>query len=253
MDLQQKLIQSFNSSQELDQFIINLLIEEFKKPGLVMLPVGKTFEETIYPQVNQYFTEDENRLRSEQDGSDIYREQHHQVNPGLKLTHLDELIGAKTSFGKRLANDLAEVVNQSGDNFYRINPDDIQQFERFIRASQGPRLIVLGLGADPHAAHVAFIGEDYINTSIDRIQLTAALAAEHGCKEAVTIGTDIFRMPSIEQIIVVVKGCDKAESLAIAFEDPDTGLGYLIANHSDKLKIYTDQDALFNLKFQTQP
>ncbi|MDD9898356.1 MAG: hypothetical protein OXU45_05070 [Candidatus Melainabacteria bacterium] len=248
MNLQQELIQSFDTTKELDQFIANLLIEEMQKPGLVMLPVGKTFEDGIYPQVNHYFSEDENRLRDEKDGSDIYREQHYQVHPQLSLTHLDELIDAKTSFGDRLASELKELVNQCGDRFYKINPDDIPNFERFIRSARGPRLIVLGLGADPNTAHVAFIGEDYINSSIDRVELTEALAAEHGCKQAVTIGTDIFRMPSIEAIIVVAKGKNKAKALAAAFDDPDTGLGYLIKYHADKLKIYTDQDAIFNLK-----
>lgn len=251
--LEQKLITSFDSVKQLDEFVASLLIDELQKPGLVLLPVGNTFaasteqSQGIYPMVNDYFTETENRLYGSNENPEIYKEQKHQVHPELHLSHLDELAGGKTSFASQLETQLSNVVKQCS-SFYKIDTEEIEAFDKYIRMAGGPRLIVLGLGADPNTAHVAFMGEEYINSSVERIKLTDALAAIHGTDSAVTIGSDLFRMASVESIIVVAKGRSKAKSLAAAFEDPDTGLGYLIAHCAEKLQIYTDQDAAFELK-----
>lgn len=251
--LEQKLITSFDTVKQLDEFVASLLIEELQKPGLVLLPVGNTFvgaserSQGIYPLVNDYFAETDNRLYGSNENQEIYKQQQHHVHPELKLSHLDELAGSQSSFASQLETQLSNVVKQCS-SFYRIDTEDISGFEKYIRMAGGPRLIVLGLGADPNTAHVAFMGEEYINSSIERIKLTDALAAIHGTDSAITIGTDLFRMASVESIIVVAKGRSKAKSLAAAFEDPDTGLGYLIAHCAGTLQIYTDQDAVFELK-----
>jgi len=251
--LEQELITSFDTVKELDEFIASRLIAELQKPGLVLLPVGNTFVKAsqaspgIYPLVNDYFTEGENRLYGSNEEPVLYKEQHHQVHPGLHLSHLDELVAGKISFASQLKSQLPDVISQC-PSFYEIDTGDIESFEKYIRMAAGPRFILLGLGADANAAHVAFMGEEYINSSIDVIKLSDKLATEHGTQEAVTIGSDIFRMASVESIIVVVKGRSKAKSLAAAFADPDTGLGYLIKYCSSKLRIYTDRDAVFELK-----
>ena len=54
----------------------------------------------------------------------------------------------------------------------------------------------------------------------------------------------ISKLNSIEEIYVVAKGANKAESMKAAFEDNTTGLGYVIENHSDKLLIIADEAAL---------
>lgn len=70
------------------------------------------------------------------------------------------------------------------------------------------------------------------------------MQAKHHCQEAVTIGTDILEHPNLEKIYVVISGEDKALSLKNAFIDITTGLGYVIAKHSDKLTIFADAKAL---------
>ncbi len=226
------LVKSFDSTKELDAFIADLMITEFQKPGLILLPVGNTFEAAdlynpgIYPTVNNYFQE---------------RKPH----PELKLSHLDELIDAKrTSFSSRLRENLPDLINQMDDRFYAIDIDDIESFNRFVKQSGGPRLIFAGLGTDPNTAHIAFIGEDYINTVTAEVELSSMAATDHNCSRAVTIGTDIFAYNNLESIIVVAKGGSKADPLQAAFSDPDTGLGYLIQHHPDKLKIYTDHQVV---------
>lgn len=243
----QKIIKAFNSARELDDFIASFLIQEFSKPGLVLLPVGKTFEEGIYPKVNDYFKLSENKFH---DGKEeLYKTQDHQANPDLYISHLDELINEKkNSFSNRLKSSLPNLIKNLDDRFYAIDIDDIESFERFIRRAGGPRLIILGLGANPDTAHVGFMGEEYINTATTEVTLSESAAKEHNCPTAITIGADIFQAHSLEAIIVVAKGKSKALSLKAAFGDADSGLGYLIHKHSDKLKIYTDHEAIQGLR-----
>ena len=93
---------------------------------------------------------------------------------------------------------------------------------------------------------MAFIGEDYINTTTAVVDLSSMAALEHNCSRAVTMGTDIFTYANLEAIIVVAKGESKTDPLQAAFADADTGLGYLIKHHTDKLKIYTDHQVLLD-------
>lgn len=237
------VIKAFQSTKELDNFIIDLLIKEFLKPGLILVPVGKTFEDGIYPQINEYFKFTENKFYDE--NKEIYKTQQHKAHANLYLSHLDELINEnKNSFSTRLKESLPDLIKDLGDRFYPIDIDNIDNFERFIRQTGGPRLIVLGLGPNPDTAHVGFMGEEYINTATTQITLSESAAKEHKCSQAVTIGADIFQNPSLESIIVVAKGKSKAQSLKAAFADSDSGLGYLIYNHLNKLKIYTDHEAI---------
>lgn len=243
-----KLIKSFKTSQELDDNIASILISEFQKPGLVMLPVGSTFEKGIYPKVNEFFAFEEYELRDTKNQDSVFVKKNHKVSKGLSITHLDELANEeKNKFSSSLKRSLSNVLNQVGERFFEIDIENIKTFDSFINNLGGPRLIVLGLGSDPAIAHVAFIGEEFLNTVTAKVKLSKKVAKIHGVEEAVTIGTDIFKSNNLEQIIVVVKGKSKAESLAAAYKDPDTGLGFLIAYHFDKLKIYADDEALVAL------
>ncbi len=241
------LIQSFDSTRELDEFIADLMIQELLKPGLILLPVGNTFEAAdhynpgIYPLVNKYFKLSEDSYYDPRTNENVSKREHHQPHPELKISHLDELLdGRLHTFSLRLKNNLPDLINQLGDRFYAMDVNQIERFDRFIKQSNGPRMIFAGLGTDPSTAHIAFIGEDYINTATAEVELSPMAATEHRCAKAVTIGTDIFKYANLESIIVVAKGESKSDPLEAALEDPDTGLGYLIKHHADKLKIYTD-------------
>jgi len=239
------IIKSFKVTQGLDETVAMELIKEFQKPGLILLPVGSSFEKGIYPQLDEYFSYEEYELRNTENQDQVYAEKHHKIDPGLLLTHLDELVDEnKKTFSTALTKALPSIVEQAGENFYSIDVDDMQSFDRFIKRGGGPRIIVLGLGADPEIAHVAFIGEDFLNSITAEVKLSAAVAASHDCQTAITIGTDAFDMNNLERIILVVKGKAKATALAAAFKDPDTGLGHLIKHHADKLEIFADEPAL---------
>lgn len=239
------IIKSFKVTQSLDESVASILIAEFQKPGLILLPVGSTFEKGIYPLVNEYFNYEEYELRNVSNQDQVFKEKHHQVNPGLLLSHLDELVDEKkTRFSDLLRSSLKTVIDQLGENFYPIDIEKMDDFDRFIKRGGGPRVIVLGLGADPEIAHVAFIGEEFINSVTAEVELSESLAKNLNCKKAITIGTDIFDLNNLEKIILVVKGADKAESLAAAFDNSDTGLGFLIENHLNKLEIYADEPAM---------
>lgn len=249
--METNLIKSFDSTKELDAFIAELMIAEFQKPGLILLPVGNTFEAAdlynpgIYPQVNAYFKLSENVFYDDKNNEATKKLQRHKPHPELKLSHLDELINSKkTSFSSRLRKNLPDLIDQIDDSFYAIDIDNIDNFDRFVKRCGGPRMIFAGLGPDPSTAHVAFIGEDYINTTTAVVELSSVAALEHNCSSAVTMGTDIFAYASLEAIIVVAKGGSKADPLEAAFQDADTGLGYLIKHHAHKLKIYTDHQVI---------
>ncbi len=237
-DLYRKLIRIFDTHIELDNFLAELLIAEFQKPGLILLPIGSTFEQGIYPQINSFFgVQNKQNFNSEK----LIEISPH---PELRISHLDELIlSPNMSFSDRLYMALPELLSRLGDNFYPINPKKLDSYDRWIKSNGGPRLIVLGLGEDPEKAHIAFMGEEYINTSTAIVKLGLTASAQHSCVEALSIGSDIFELPKLERIIVVAKGQAKQASLSAAFDDPDTGLGYLIKHHSSKLIIYADAAA----------
>ena len=240
------IIKSFKTTQSLDETVAMELIKEFQKPGLILLPVGSTFEKGIYPIVNEYFSYEEYELRDTKNQDLVYAQKHKQVHPELKLSHLDELITEenKTIFSSVIRKSLKSVIDQVAENFYGIDVEDILSFDRFVSRGGGPRVIVLGLGGDPEIAHVAFIAEEFLNTTTAKVKLSAAVAKDHRCEEAITIGTDIFKSGQLKRIILAVKGESKAAALAAAFKDPDTGLGYLIKNYPDKLEIFADEAAL---------
>ena len=249
--MEANFLKSFDSTKELDVFIAELMITELQKPGLILLPVGNTFEAAdvynpgIYPQVNAYFKLTENIFYDDQNNEAVQKPQRHKPHPELKLSHLDELINEKkTSFSSRLRENLPDLLDQLDDSFYAIDIQSVDDFDRFVKRCGGPRIIFAGLGTDPSTAHIAFIGEDYINTTTAVVELSSMAALEHNCSRAVTIGTDIFSYAGLEAIIVVAKGGSKADPLEAAFADADTGLGYLIKHHSEKLKIYTDHQVM---------
>ncbi len=235
-----ELIHTSQTTYELEQHIASVMIDEFRRPGLILLPVGQTFESRIYPLVNNHFGLNEYEVNNELKASQ------HLIHPQLKISHLDELVdNDKTRFSKRLQDSLSNVMEQIGKNFFAIDIDNVDSFNQVL--SSGPRVIFLGLGSDPNNAHIAFIGEEFINSTTAIVNLSDSVSKEFNCKQGLTIGTDIFHHPALEQIIVVVIGENKAKSLETALQDPDTGLGYLITNHKNKLKIFADNSAIKRL------
>lgn len=242
----ESIIKEFHDASELDKEVALMMIEDFKQPGLVLLPVGATFQKTIYPKVEEYFSFNQKT-----------------IHPELKLSHLDELSlpfmpetdSEDIRFSTALKKSLPSVLAQT--SFHSLQVRELNEFDRFIKNSGGPRRIYMGLGADPAIAHVAFIGEaGYLNSSTEIVPLSFSESRKHNfagqkISHAATMGTDIFELNNLKQkdsLIVVVIGAAKSKALAQAFKDADTGLGYLIANHGDKLKIYADSAALADYK-----
>ena len=143
---------------------------------------------------------------------------------------------------------MPNVINQLGERFIPINIDSTIDHERAMQLNGGPKMIIFGLGADPIYSHVAFIGEEYVNATARVISLSEPVAIKHQCHQAYTIGVDIFNAPNLQKIVVVAKGAEKVDSIKRAFEDDDTGLGYLIKHHSDKLRIFIDHEIAQALK-----
>lgn len=233
-----RLIKNFDTSDELNKFVTGEMILEFQKPGLILLSAGDTYKKGVYDHVNKYYEEDQNKSK---------------IHPQLSLSHVDELMPSpggrvKESFGQMLKESLHNVTEHIGDRFYVMDVNNPVDFDKFIRLKGAPRLIYLGLGADPDRAHVAYIGEDYINTTTAIVELGPHEKLKWGIQQALTIGTDIFKFPSLESIRVLVKGKHKTKSLETAFTDPDTGLGFLIKHHNEKLKIYCDHESASVLK-----
>ncbi len=238
-------IESYSDPRELDKAVAIELIAEFKQPGLILLPAGRTFEEIIYKHVDEYFKNSPQELNTE-----------------LRLSQLDELIIPAKSFIELETNlsaedprfsvsirrSLSAITERIG--FFAIDTDDLRSYQAEIYRDGGPRRIYMGLGADPNIAHIAFIAEGgYLNSEIAKVPLqgfdvrSSYRYQGKTIREAVTIGTDLFRDTNAE-LIVVAKGAAKQASLRRACEDPDTGLGYLIANHSDRLRIIADAAAI---------
>ncbi len=248
-----QFIKSFFLAKEVDDFVVNLLFQEFKKPGLILLPSGNTFEETIYPRVDSMFAIDELNTFNSSSQEINKKEIRHKVNPGLTISHIDELIpeseiDIKNKFAKAIKSKLPNLINQISGKFIAINVNDIEAFDKFLRQGGGPRLIFAGLGKNPEHAHFAFIGEDFINSQTCEIELSTEMKKEHKVSKAITIGTDILASTNLEKIYVVVKGEAKAAALKAALEDDTTGLGYVIANHASKLCILADKEALSLIK-----
>lgn len=247
MPFTKELIIDFHTTADLNKELARLLILEFAKPGLILAPVGSTFEKGIYPLVNKHFQE---KLDDIERG--LNRETG--INPELKISQVDEIIAPKNfeKFSDKLYKALPSVLKHIQERFFEIDTDDFMPFDRFIKSGGGPRLIFLGIGGDPSRAHVAYIGEEYINSETRVVELSKEEKLKQKVAKAVTIGTDIFNSVNLESIIVVAKGLDKAEALKAAFEDEDTGLGYLIKHHSNKLKIYADAESIALLKISSE-
>lgn len=244
------LIKSYRLVSELDEAVASLLIEDFQKEGLVLLPAGNTFEKGIYPLVNDYFSIEGFKTLSTDEQRDVFNHQQRKVHDNLRLSHLDELCdeGKENTFSSQIKASMSEVFKQVGENFYPINIKSAKDFELYLSQGGGPRKIYFGLGADPANAHVAFIGEEFINSTVTRINLSESASDVLECKEALTIGTDVFDSTNLERIVVVAKGSNKAESLKASFSDSETGLGFLIENYSNKLEIHADFEAMDLLK-----
>lgn len=244
----QDIIKSFFLEKDLDDYVIELLYNEFLKPGLILLPSGNTFEKNIYPSLDSLFATLEFQTFNTLGQNTKSHELKKLIHPELQLSHLDELIpdqasGEKHTFAKAIKRSVPNICSQIKDRFFSIDVNNIIQFNNYLK-STGPRVIFAGLGADAANAHFAFIGEEFINSDTTKITLSPETQQQHQCKEAVTIGTDILKINSLEHIYVVAKGESKAESLKAAFMDDTTGLGYVIANHANKLTIIADQEAL---------
>ena len=218
-----KRITNFSTHKELEQHLVSELLLDISKPGLVLLPVGATYEERIYPKLNQLLDGESER-----------------INMSLYVSHLDELIEAPKLFSETLKENLANLIDPIKDRFYAIDVENPAEFERFIHQRGGARAIYLGLGADPSTAHVAFIGEEYINREISIVELGESSATKLGVEKALTIGTDVFNSSSLEKIVITISGAQKSEAFKAALENPDTGLGFLIKNHLEKLNIFCD-------------
>ena len=234
-----KRITDFSTRKELEERLITELLSDIAQAGLLLLPVGATYEEGIYRKLNE----------------ELYNKED-LIHPQLFISHLDELIledseleGEEknssliknpTLFSEILKNSLPNLIDKLGERFYSIDPNHPEDFERFIHQRGGARVIYLGLGADPSTAHVAFIGEDYINREISRVELAELSSNKLGVKQAVTIGTDVFNTSSLAKIVITITGEEKTEAFKAAMENPDTGLGYLLNNHLENLHIFCD-------------
>jgi 6-phosphogluconolactonase/glucosamine-6-phosphate isomerase/deaminase len=230
-----KRITDFSTRKELEERLITELLSDIAQPGLLLLPVGATYEQGIYRKLNE-------ELYSKED----------LIHPQLFISHLDELvietseeessgiIKKPTLFSETLKNSLPNLLGKIKERFYPINTNHPEDFERFIHQRGGARVIYLGLGADPSTAHVAFIGEDYINREISRVELAELSSNKLGVKQAVTIGTDVFNTSSLAKIVITITGEEKTEAFKAAMENPDTGLGYLLNNHLENLHIFCD-------------
>ncbi|MFM7457811.1 MAG: hypothetical protein ACKO3R_04015 [bacterium] len=239
-----KRITNFSTRKELEDHLVTELLADIAQPGLLLLPVGATYEEVIYSKLNE-------ELYAKDD----------LINPNLFVSHLDEiilenaeievrqqcheeqdssLVKTPTLFSEILKSSLPNLVDKLGERFYSIDTRHPEDFERFIHQRGGARAIYLGLGEDPSTAHVAFIGEDYINREISTVELAELSSSKLGVKQAVTIGTDVFKTPSLTKIVITITGEEKTEAFKAAMENPDTGLGYLLSNHLEILHIFCD-------------
>lgn len=237
----ESILQKIHNSQtsiELDKTVCSLLLEDFSKPGLVILPVGKTYEEGIYTLVNENLI-GKNNL----------------VHPKLYISHLDELVlkedTQRKNFATNLKEALPELISKLKNEFYEIDIKNPEAYQQFLNIHSGARAIYLGLGADPSTAHIAFIGEEYLNREISEIFLSETTAEKLSVEKAVTVGTDIFESSSLERIILTIKGASKVDSFLAALIDNDTGLGYLLEKHLTKLEIYTDHEFAQELKMKS--
>ncbi len=224
-----KLIKDFQTKAELVDHVALQMIDEFQKSGLILLSAGKTFEAEIYPRVNNFFKSHKKK-----------------IHPNLILSLVDERI---TDYEDYLfATSVDKALSSLHDKFRTIDINDPKAFDTFIKGGGGPKTIYFGLGLDPTRAHVAFIGEEYINSTTTRISLSDSERPIEEITQAITVGADIFKSDNLENIYVVAIGKEKSESLKAAFNDVDTGLGYLIEHYPEKLSILCDSEAASLLK-----
>jgi len=226
-------ISNFSTLRELEEHLVIQLLEDIAKPGLLLLPVGATYEDGIYSKLN----------------AELYNRSD-RVNPNLYVSHLDELIYETASddesnthpklFSDILKSSLPNLIDELGERFYPIEIEHPEHLERFIHQRGGARAIYLGLGADPATAHVAFIGEEYVNREISVVDLAELSSQRLGVKRAVTIGTDVFNSSSLEKIVLTITGEEKVDAFKAALKNSDTGLGYLLSHHLSVLHIFCD-------------
>lgn len=226
-------ISNFSTLRELEEHLVAQLLEDIAKPGLLLLPVGATYENGIYSKLN----------------AELYNRSD-RVNPSLYVSHLDELIYETVNddeadsrpklFSDILRSSLPNLIDELGERFYPIEIEHPEHLERFIHQRGGARAVYLGLGADPGTAHVAFIGEEYINREVSVVDLAELSSQRLGVARAVTIGTDVFNSSGLEKIVLTITGEEKVEAFKAALENPDTGLGYLLSYHLDSLHIFCD-------------
>jgi len=219
--MKEKVLKVFNSKQELEESVAQELIAEFKKPGFILLPAGKTFEMEIYPMIEEYFSKNPS-----------------EINGDLIVSHLDERITDKKEY--LFSEGIKKALPSLSSKFISIDPQDLGAFDKLLKRNGGPRLIYFGLGSDPSRAHIAYIGEEYINETTAKIKLSESMRPEPGITHALTMGTDLFNSENLEAIRVVVIGLKKRESLQAGFNDVNTGLGFLLENHSAKTTLYKD-------------
>lgn len=244
LDTTKTKIEIFDSQIKLDNTVVNEMLATFKKPGLVLLSAGRTFEEGIYSKINDYYN-----CASTKEKKDF-------VHPELIVSHVDERVTEEDQllFSKSIQNQLPFLSDQFKpikmnsvfeDDF--INEDQLQNsikdFDALIKANGGPKTIYLGLGEDPSIAHIAYIGEEGINPTTQRVSLSKGLREKFKIKNAITIGVDIFDSVNLEKIVLVIKGFHKARSLKASFENPNTGFGFLMEHYPEKLHIYADINA----------
>lgn len=213
------------------------IASEMLGSGLVLLPVGGTFE-NIYPKANKL-------LKSSLLG-----------DPKIRVAHLDELVNVSEEhrFSTDLKRDF-DFINKLEEQgqFIKIDPGKpAKEFHQKILADGGPRTIVLGVGPDPKTVHVAFMGEKLVDSRPALNETTELVEMGSGVSlhtnKAITIGKDIFDSVNLEKIIVVATGSKKAEAIRAAIEDsqndqPHTGLGYLMKHHPQKLQLLLDTEA----------
>lgn len=132
MNKAQDIIKDFFLKTELEDFVANLLFEEFLKPGLILLPSGNTFEESIYPKVNDFFAETQFQAFNVATQETKTKEIKKQVHPKLKLSHLDELVTENNSkpFAEAIQTKLFNICQ---NNFTEIDTRRLEDFDEFLK------------------------------------------------------------------------------------------------------------------------
>jgi hypothetical protein len=225
-------IHNYDSLKELEEQLAAEIIQDLSRPGSILLPVGNTYKE-IFKKINAHFR-------------DLNNSPHQQAF----LSHVDELYPNQShSFSAELEADLSELVKKLDTRFIKIDPAQPAKFEKFIQ-DKPPKKIYLGLGKNPENAHLAFIGESYVNNSAAIVELSKEVKEQFKVEQAYTIGTDIFKTKSLVAIIVVAIGKAKAESILYGHSNDETGLGYVFKHYADILQLRIDPELSQALKYK---